>query len=174
MVKEIKCFGGEIVLVDDEDYPLLLRHVWYMTGFKDRQYAATKLHHTDGKIRNICMHNMIIGIAANVDHKDNDTMNCQKDNLRPATRNENEWNKGKQKTARGKPCTSQYKGVSFDHRIGKYKAQIKRNGVHYDLGYHVNEIDAARAYNKKAEELSGKFLWLNPLPEINQHAKINT
>ena len=172
MVKEIKCFGGEIVLVDDEDYPLLSRHVWYMTGFKHRQYAAAKIHHTDGKIRNICMHNMIIGIAANVDHKDNDTMNCQKDNLRPATRNENEWNKGKQKTARGKPCSSKYKGVSLVN--GMWRAQIKRNGVMYHLGQYRIEEDAARAYNKKAEELSGKFLWVNPLPEINHPDRLNT
>lgn len=37
-----------------------------------------------------------------------------------------------------------------------------------ELGKFSNEIDAARAYNKKAEELSGKFYRGNILPEINQ------
>jgi hypothetical protein len=167
MVKEIRCFAGEIVLVDDEDYPLLSRHVWYMSGHGHRQYACTKINTNTGKIKNFCMHNFIIGIAANVDHKDNNTMNCQKENLRPATRNENEWNKGKQRTAKGKPCTSQYKGVSLVQ--GKWRAQIKRNGVLYLLGNFTNEIDAARAYNKKAEELSGEFVWVNPLPKTSEN-----
>lgn len=39
----------------------------------------------------------------------------------------------------------------------------------YKLGYFTDEVEAAKAYNAKAKELSGEFVWLNPLPEeINQ------
>src|ERR1700677_662077 len=109
MVKEIKCYGGEIVLVDDEDYPLLSRHTWHTSGYGDNRYAITKIPNKNGTERNFYMHNLILGFATVIDHKDRNNFNNQKNNLRPATHGENEWNKAKQKTARGKPCTSQYK-----------------------------------------------------------------
>lgn len=174
--KTIISTDGSKVLVDSEDYPVLSRHSWYIIGHSNGMLYATTKMKTDmtGIKRCLFMHHLILGSSAITDHEDRNTLNNQKHNLRPATRCENEWNKAKQKTARGKPCTSQYKGVSFDHRVGKYKAQIKRNGVHYDLGYHANEVDAARAYNAKVIELSGKFAWVNPLPDINQDVTSRT
>jgi len=44
-------------------------------------------------------------------------------------------------------------GVSFSHDNHKYKAYIIINNKYTHLGYFNNEIDAALAYNKKAEEL---------------------
>ena len=164
MVKEIICKHGEIALVDDEDYQVLSYHKWHFTGHDNRPYVCTKLNNCEGNTRNIYMHNFLVSIAVNVDHKDGNTLNNQKDNLRVSTKEENEWNKPKQKTSKGKPCTSQYKGVSLCN--GRWRAQIKRNGVHYPLGEFANEEDAARAYNKKCAELSGDFVWLNPLPEL--------
>lgn len=157
MTKEIPIPSKDevfIVLVDDEDYSLVSRHHWNILYSGDRPYAFTRLYGSgEQNGHTFLMHHMIMGATNKYDHKNNKSLDNQKDNLRPATRNENEWNKGKNRTARGKPCTSKYKGVSFDWRVGKYKAAIKRNGVYYPLGYFVDELEAAKAYNKKAEEL---------------------
>ena len=167
MVKEIICKNGEVALCDDEDYPLLARFTWYMgSELKSGGYPCCFFYGRNNTRKQVFMHQLVMAGTTNIDHIDQNKMNTQKDNLRNATRAENEWNKSKNKTSRGKPCTSTYKGVSFDWRIGRFKAGIKRNGVYHSLGYYDNEIDAARAYNNKAKELSGEFTWLNPLPEV--------
>ncbi len=166
-MKIIICItDGAEIMVDDEDHHWLSRFPWYRGGIA--QHPMTFLYGKNGKGRPVYMHQLIMGGAVNTDHHDQNVLNMQKDNLRVATHAQNEWNKAKQKTSKGKPCTSQYKGVSLVK--GRWRAQIKRHGVHYPLGEFSNEVDAARAYNKKAEELSGNFVWLNPLPEINHQA----
>lgn len=151
-------------LVDDEDYPLLSRYRWEMIFPNGLPYVMTKIHSKGIRAaRLINMQNFILGEFRMVDHADRDTLNNQKSNLRVATRNESEWNKGKNRTARGKPCSSRFKGVSLNG--SRWLSQIKRNGILYKLGYFTCEIEAAKAYNAKAIELSGKFAWVNPLPE---------
>ncbi len=111
MVKEIKCFGGQIVLVDDEDYPLLSRHAWHICGLQKRKYAATILNSKTGGQKNIYMHQLIMG-TVNCDHKSTNQFDNQKDNLREATKQQNGWNRRKQRDSEKMKCTSRYKGVS--------------------------------------------------------------
>jgi len=56
---------------------------------------------------------------------------------------------------------SKYKGVSFDKKRKIYRALICRNKRQYFLGNFKNEIDAAKAYDRKARELFGSFAYLN-------------
>jgi hypothetical protein len=49
---------------------------------------------------------------------------------------------------------SRFSGVSIRNDTGKFRAYIKYNGKRIDCGTFANEIDAAKAYNKKAEELN--------------------
>jgi len=95
-----------------------------------------------------------------VDHIDRDGLNNRKSNLRLCTNAENIRNAGK----RGKGF-SKYKGVSRHTRGKKWTAVIQLNKKTYFLGYFENEIDAARAYDKKAKELHGQFACLNFPPE---------
>jgi hypothetical protein len=53
-----------------------------------------------------------MGGAVGTDHNDRNTCNMQKSNLRASTTQQNGWNRVKQKSMNGKPCTSKYKGVS--------------------------------------------------------------
>lgn len=49
-----------------------------------------------------------------------------------------------------------YNGVTWNKQLNKWQAIIIKKGVKYYLGVFTNEIDAAKAYNKKAMELDGE------------------
>jgi len=78
--------------------------------------------------------------------------------LRLTTASENSRNKIKKKSS-----SSKYKGVSWSRGASKWVAQIKIHGKNYYLGYFLEEIDAAKAYNKAALELHGTFARINEL-----------
>ena len=71
--------------------------------------------------------------------------------------------------SRPRPATaySQYRGVSRGNK-DMYRAMLTYKGKRYYLGNHVNEIDAARAYNKAALAIIGDHALINELPdEVN-------
>jgi prophage antirepressor-like protein len=49
---------------------------------------------------------------------------------------------------------SRFIGISVRNDSNKFRAYIKHNGKRIDCGTFIDEIDAAKAYNKKAEELN--------------------
>ena len=55
--------------------------------------------------------------------------------------------------------TSEFRGVS--RRYGRWKARIKQNGHDLVIGDYDNELDAARAYDRKARALHGEKAMLN-------------
>lgn len=177
MTKEIVCKNGEVVLVDDEDHALLSRHIWYMGSEISRGgYPCMFVYGQRNTRKQIFMHQLIVPSAVHVDHIDQNKLNNVKSNLRPATWQENGWNKGANKTRNGKPCSSKYKGVRYTPLNGKdrwfagirhvERGQPKSTGVTITIGYFDSEDDAARAYNAKVKELRGEWAWLNPVPEL--------
>ena len=60
--------------------------------------------------------------------------------------------------------TSQYVGVSYDNKKGKWLAQITHNWKHIYIGYYNEEEDASEAYQKKLKELEDEII---QLPEKN-------
>ena len=91
-----------------------------------------------------------------VDHKDRNSLNNHFSNLRWCTRKENDQNRSKRKNT-----SSVYKGVCFDKKANKWRAQIRHNGHQIHLGYFSDESDAGRAYDRKAKELFKEFAHLN-------------
>ncbi len=153
---QIPLTKGKHTVIDIEDWGKVAEYNWTYNplGYARAHVSICRGSSTD-TFKSIWMHRVILDAPEelHVDHINGDKLDNRKANLRLATRTTNGWNKPKQKTAKGKQCTSQYKGVSFCN--GRWRAQIKRNGVLYRLGEFSNELDAARAYNKKAIELSG-------------------
>jgi hypothetical protein len=58
-----------------------------------------------------------------------------------------------------KNLTSEFRGVS--RRYGKWKARIKQNGHDTVIGDFASELEAARAYDRKARELHGEKALIN-------------
>ena len=93
-----------------------------------------------------------------VDHVEHNRQNNCINNLRWCSKSENGMNMRKRK----KTCSSCFKGVYWNKK-SKWLAQIRINTVMQHIGHFSSEIDAARAYNEKAIELSGACANVNVL-----------
>jgi hypothetical protein len=92
-----------------------------------------------------------------VDHRDIDSSNDRIENLRPASRRQNNKNKKSAKNS-----YSKYLGVSWHKKLNKWRASINLgNKTTKHIGVFINENDAAFAYNEKAKEIHGEFANLN-------------
>lgn len=153
-MKEIKLTKGLVTLVDDEDYEELTKYKWYAQSGGKYYYAMRRKMDKLLSIHRILM-NAPVGM--DVDHKNHDTLDNRKTNLRVCTRSQNIGNSNKNQT----DCSSKYKGVSWSKRKNKWIVSIKLNYKTIFLGYFYNEIFAASVYDIKANELFGEFAQLN-------------
>lgn len=134
---------GTSVLVDSEDISALIKFTWHRNTDTNRStdYAYAKI---DGQL--LYMHRLIMGFPAGlcVDHIDGNGLNNQKSNLRVVTKSQNGMNSKKKKKT-----TSEFKGVSFHKRTGKWRAYGRSalTGKVHDLGYYSLETRAAQVYN---------------------------
>jgi hypothetical protein len=91
-----------------------------------------------------------------LDHEDNDPLNNQLSNLRPATFSQNAANR---KLAVN--STTGYKGVSWNKPWGKYTAYIRIKGRQTYLGAFADPIEAARIWDQAALKYHGEFALTN-------------
>lgn len=154
MQTKITIYGGNVALVDAEDYPLLSRYKWHMTN---NGYVETTVV-IGGKKINILMHRFIMGIPTSmvIDHKDGDKLNNTKENLRITYQSKNVVNSTKRKGT-----SSKYKGVSWAKRERRWRVQIKVGGKVIGGRYFEEENEAGRKYNEMAEKYFGEFARLN-------------
>ncbi len=155
-------YPNTFALVDDADFKWLNRWKWSATKHRDGGFIARRAKRIGvNNMRTLLMHRLIMGEikGMEVDHRNHNTLDNQKHNLRVCTRSQNQHN---QKVRRG--GSSKYKGVVFHKQIGKWESRIRLNGVRLYIGLFVNEIKAAKAYDAKAIELFGEFAYLNFAP----------
>jgi hypothetical protein len=91
-----------------------------------------------------------------VDHRNGIGLDNRRANLRLATNSQNGCNKPKKKNT-----SSQFIGVSFHKKAGKWACFIRNKGRRTWLGSFESEIDAARAYDEAAKKYHGEFARLN-------------
>lgn len=164
-MKEIKLSQNKVALVDDEDYPLLMKYNWHLGPKQcNSQYAIRHIYKGD-KRSTTSMHREIIQVPNGkiIDHIDGNGLNNQKSNLRICTIQNNCMNRNMQYG------TSLFKGVSAHNK--NWRARIKFNGKIYNLGTFPNEILAAEQYNNAAMLLFGNFAKLNPINKVIQEIK---
>lgn len=90
-----------------------------------------------------------------IDHINCDRADNRIENLREATRQQNNLNKGpRQGTISG------IKGVSWSKTKKMWFAQIGFNGKNHNLGWFKSKELAAKAYRKAAAKFHGDFAWL--------------
>lgn len=141
--KLIPIANGCFAKVDNEDFDKLKGYNWYLTNGYVFNRVLGRIHRF---IMN-CPEDMV------VDHINHDTLDNRKYNLRICTNQNNVINARKRKHK----VTSLYKGVSWAKDRGKWRATICFNCKVLKLGSFDDEIEAAKAYDKKAKELFGEF-----------------
>jgi len=154
MSRLISLTKGKFTIVDDEDYEWLSQWKWH---YNNGGYAVRAITTTKNKQTLILMHRIITNAPPDkqVDHIDHDKLNNVRINLRACTHAENQHNR-----CRG--CgTSKFKGVCWHKRDKKWMSSIRIYDKLKHLGCFVNEIDAAKAYDKAARELFGEFAFGN-------------
>lgn len=138
-------------LFDIIDYDNVKNYKWYIdsNGYIKAVVPKSK--------RLISLHRLIMNIEKKemIDHISGDKLDNRRNNLRLCTNQQNQFN------SKSKGGKSKYKGV-YKYK-NKWAAQITRDYKKNFLGYYDNEIDAAKAYNKKAIELFGEFAYLNDI-----------
>lgn len=148
---------GKYAKVDNELFESLSKINWHFDG----RYARAIIG--GSKIR---MHSYIKNPEAGqvVDHINRDELDNRLSNLRVCSHKENIRN--------SKPIkrTSEFKGVYFYKRLGRWSSSIVHEGNVYFIGNFDSEIEAAKAYDKKALELFGEFAYLN-FPELKDEYK---
>lgn len=150
-------------LLSDEDKDLTALS-WYAHRSGDGFYAAHR--EGTGDRARVWMHREVMRRILGrevlpteiVDHIDQNKMNNQRDNLRVATRSQNEANK----TIWGRGV-SRYRGVSWSKQKKKWKASIQVNNKQIHLGYFTTENEAALAWNDAALDNFGEYATLNPI-----------
>ncbi len=142
-------------LVDEADYDKVSNIKWYINRKTGYVYG-----YVSKRVRPY-LHRYILGLSKEdpmLDHKDNNPLNCTRDNLRYCSDTQNARNQRKRKVGN---FTSQFKGVSWESRICKWRVTIFVNYKQTHIGTFDNEQEAAQAYDKKAREIFGEFAKTN-------------
>ena len=154
-IRYIPLTRGKYAIVDAADYAWLSQYKWFANGNERTGFYAARWLPNH---KMLLMHRAIMDPPEGmiVDHINRNSLNDRRRNLRICTRKQNVRNGGPSRRS-----SSRFKGVSFCRKSGKWIASISYNGKSMYLGSFDDEIEAARAYDRKARELFGEFAYLN-------------
>lgn len=145
---------GKFAIADADDYEDLNKYKWCVLKSHNNKFYAVRRKNN----KTIIMHRQIMNAPAGlvVDHIDGNSLNNRKSNLRICTQAQNIHNSRPRRNR-----SSKYKGVFWDKVNKKWSASIRKGDKRIYLGGFDDEIEAALAYDRKAEELFGEFAYLN-------------
>src|SRR5579863_7740288 len=151
---------GNVALVDAERLAELSAFDWLINRKRNGNYAERR-ELIDGRSQKVTLHQFVFGpvpIGFEIDHRNGNTMDDRRENLRLATTQQNAQNRIK---VAGH--SSRFKGVSFDKRDDKWRAKaqhpLTRQLVQlgrFDLTPD-GEIAAARVYDDYARMWHGEL-----------------
>ena len=154
MMKELFTKEGVSFFVEEDISESISAFTWKI----DKDGYVCRITTVNGRRGvKIYLHRVVAGesMADTIDHIDNNKKNNTRKNLRFAT---NGMNRIK---TRG---SSQFKGVTWNKKCGKWQAQIKiHGGKNVYIGLFDDEHVAAHEYNKLAMLNFGEFACINPV-----------
>jgi hypothetical protein len=160
-VRLIPLTKGKFAIVDPDDFLWLSKFKWHVIKKNDYLYACRRPRACEHRLsRSVFMNREVLNAPPGllVDHRNHNTLDDRKANLRLATYVENGRNRRKLKKQNK---SSKYKGVSYRRKTNCWRAAIRANGRNIQLGEFKSEIDAAKAYDTAAKLYFGEFACLN-------------
>jgi hypothetical protein len=155
---------GSVTIVSPEDSHLLKRRHWYAAvsagkRLRRQRYAKAHLRFSD---HDVALHNVINPSPDGMvtDHKNGNTLDNRRSNLRVASHNDNMRNSKGHKSSRNP------KGVVLVN--DRFFARITVNGKSIHLGTFEDQVSAAHAYNKAAILHHGEFARLNQIRSVSE------
>ncbi len=165
VIKYVTCKGEKIPTIIDKEYEFLFKDTW--TG-SDNGNGIIYVHRKTkkgegGKPKKIYLHRVLAGAVEGeiVDHINRNPLDNRRSNLRITSRTINNINRGKNKTWKGRPTSSAYRGVSWNKEMKMWQASFWFDSKQRHLGYFAEEEDAARAYDVRAYEVHGEYAYQN-------------
>jgi hypothetical protein len=164
-MKELRISGregiGKRLLVDDDIYQKIKYKELKFKVAPDRNDYVYYTEKKGGKFLHVRIHRMVMGCTdsnIHIDHIDTDPLNCQRENLRPSTRSENNRNRNSFEGS-----SSEYKGVVWDKEKEKWRVQIGYEKRLYFIGYYKldEEEIAAENFDYWALKVHKDFALLN-------------
>jgi hypothetical protein len=156
-VRHIPLTQGKYAIIDAADFERVAQFNWCASVSGNRVYARCNI---EG--RSVFLHRFLTNAPKGmvVDHIDHDGLNDRQSNLRICTFQENLHN------SRPHGKSSRFKGVCWDKAGRRWVVYICHNRRSRFVGHFTDEIEAARAYDRKAYELFGEYAYLNFPEEI--------
>jgi len=154
-------YGLKTVLIDTEDLSFVSKYSWCVHKINNYFYCVST------KKSLISLHRLIMSFPKDkvIDHKNHNTLDNRKENLRICSKQQNSHNRKKQIN------TSGVKGVFADiqninGKIYKHwRSYIRYNNKGIHLGSfpftEEGKIAAAKRYDKEAKKLFGEYALLN-------------
>ena len=148
-----------VTLVSPEDAHWLQRRFWSYQDSKvdpHRVYAQSCIDY-----RSTLLHRAIMGEPKRqVDHKNRNSLDNRRHNLRLATGTQNAGNRRVSKNSSG------YKGVTWRPDAKKWEASLNAKGGYMYLGRFEDKHNAAEAYNAAAKSYFGEYANLNNVVRV--------
>ena len=139
---------GSKVLVDADVLPLICNKTFYRGGRKRSPHGYVMTENLEP------LHGFVLPHRSGyeVDHKNLNTLDNRRENLRYVTHQQNQINQPLQKNN-----TSGVSGVSYYKPRGKYRARIKVSQHDIHLGYYNSFEEAVQARNVGMEYMFGEY-----------------
>lgn len=163
-MKTIPLSQGLIATVDDEAYEAVAAFKWSAMKQRNTFYAVRGILTPEGERTTGYLHRFIwellngpIPDDMTIDHRDRDGLNNAGANLRLATHQQQNLNKGKQANN-----SSGFVGVSYRNDCGKWRTCVMADGRTKSLGHFDCPVNAAMAYDRYMyENHGGEFTGFN-------------
>jgi len=156
--RKIPLTRGAYAVVDADLYEWLMQRDWHAVNSPSGLYAVS---HTNSKgvklgFKIVSMHAEIIGYRLDkfVDHKNGDTLDDRRSNLRKSTCSQSAMNRKIRSDN-----SSGYKGVSWHEYNWRVTVSVRQRKI--TVGTFKDVVEAAKAYDMAALKYHGEFASLN-------------
>ena len=137
---------GETI-IDLEDLDRVIKYKWTLGTWN---YAEAKIDDKSVLMQRLIMNEYRKEYIP--DHKNRNTLDNRKSNLRISNKSENAVN-----SKLSSSNTSGIKGVSWSNRLNQWRSYLNKDGIRYEFGYFKNKNDAVKERLKGELKYFGEF-----------------